>query len=92
MNKELILTKFEKSGHKKGKKAYGALNHILNYGSITIRDLNGYPFFSNGSNKIIQIIKEFFEISQLGYILSYDWNYNPNTKAKFKRFYIKEVK
>ena len=92
INRDEILTRFEKVGHKKGTKIYGALSHILNYGSITIRDLSAYPFYSNGSNKIIQIIKEFFEANmKLGCVLTYNWDINSNTKARFKKFYIEEI-
>ena len=41
IDKELILREFGKT-HNKGKKPYGAMKHLLNYGSITISDLQGY--------------------------------------------------
>lgn len=91
INKELILREFGKT-HNKGKKPYGAMKHLLNYGSITIADLQGYPFFSNGANKIKQALQKFFDERQdLGYSLVYELEPSKLTETPHRRFYIKEV-
>ena len=91
MNKEMIMETFAAT-HKKGSKIWGCLKYLLYYGAIDVRTLSEYPICSNAANKLIQLIKEFFEENkELGVVLDYEWKQNEKTKSRYKEFFLSEV-
>jgi len=76
---------------KKGSDLWGALEHLRHYKTLTIRELCLPPYNSNGANKIIQKIKNHFELSNEGIALTFEWTQNPETKTRFKQFFLREV-
>lgn len=76
---------------KRGSDVWGVLEHLRHYKTITIRELCLPPYNSNGANKIIQRIKNHFELSNEGLALTFEWTQNPETKTRFKQFFLREV-
>ena len=77
--------------YKKGSDNWGALEHLRNYKTITVRTLSIPPFNSNRPNQIIKQIKDYFEMSNQGIALTFEWHTNPNTKRRYKEFFLREV-
>lgn len=76
---------------KKGSDNWGALEHLRNYKTISIRELSIPPFNSNRPNGIIKDIKNYFNGVNLGIALTFEWQVNPNTKRRYKEFFLREV-
>lgn len=75
----------------RGTDLWGALEHLIHYKTITVRELSEAPFNSNAPNKIIQNLKKHFEILNKGVYLTFEWKTNPNTKRRYKEFFLREV-
>lgn len=76
---------------KKGSDNWGALEHLRHYKTLTVRELSIPPFNSNRPNQIIKQIKDYFDESGTGIALSFEWHINPNTKRKYKQFFLRKV-
>lgn len=77
--------------YSKGSDNWGALEHLRNYKTLTIRELSIPPFNSNRPNRIIKDIKDYFARVNVGIALSFKWKRNPNTKRNYKEFFLREV-
>ena len=75
----------------RGTDLWGALEHLRNYKTLTVRTLSIPPFNSNAPNKIIQRLKEHFEMSSDKICLTFEWKINPDTKRRYKEFFLREV-
>ena len=76
---------------KKGSDNWGALEHLRHYKTLTVRELSIPPFNSNRPNQIIKHIKDSFEGVNQGLALTFEWKTNPNTKRRYKEFFLREV-
>lgn len=91
MDRDLILQEVEKT-HKKGTQVWGLIKHCLFYGKFTVRQISEAPFSYNAPNKIKQHVMNYFDQHKdFGLRLVDEWTKNPDTKTKFKEFFLQEV-
>ena len=77
---------------KKGSHLWGTITHLIYYGNITIRTLSEAPFKSNAPNDVIRQVHKFLDRhNDLKFELDYEWKQNPNTKSRYKEFFLAEV-